>query len=217
MKTYLIIINLIFLISCTKHKNPKSINKDFVCENKIDSFCFPNDLELLEEKKYVCDNTLPFAKNEKIDLYKKMNIIFSDKNYILINFDRKTKILFDKKQKLLIAFKATEIDNFYFNKPNYKELYPLTFYILDEKLLPKYHFNGKTISVFKDNVKMNKFEEYKIVMNDKHLNKNYELFNYSDLIEVVKELNKGNYEINENIGTDILNYFYKDEPIWVEI
>ena len=83
--------------------------------------------------------------------------------------------------------------------------------------MPKYYFSGNVISVFKDNVRLKKFEEYKVVMNNKFLNDNYEVFNYSELINVVKELEKGNYTIKEDISSDILNYFYKEEPIWVEM
>lgn len=83
--------------------------------------------------------------------------------------------------------------------------------------MPKYYFSGNVISVFKDNVRLKKFEEYKVVMNNKFLNDNYEVFNYSELINVVKELEKGNYTIKEDISSDILNYFCKEEPIWVEM
>lgn len=215
-KSIFIIFCSICFFGCTK-KEVQVVNKQNDCEKIIDSFSFPADLEVLDEKKYICDSVLPFIDNENRKFFNQMKITFSDKNFTLIFFNRKTKILFDKKENLLLVFKATEIDNFYFNKPSYKEHYPLTFYVLDEKYLPKYYFSGNVISVFKDNVRLKKFEEYKVVMNNKFLNDNYEVFNYSELINVVKELEKGNYTIKEDISSDILNYFYKEEPIWVEM
>lgn len=212
----LIMINYILLVSCNRHQNSIILQENMNCEKKVDSFNFPKDLESFEEKKYICDTIPPFIENGGRLFFKKMKITFSDKSFALINFDRKTKILFDKKENILLAFKASEIDNFYFNKPSNKEVYPLSFYVLDEKYLPKYHFAGEVISIFKDNVKMGKFEEYRIVMKNKPLNKNYELFKYSDLIKVITELNKGNYEIEKEISPDMLNYFYKEEPIWIE-
>ena len=215
-KSILIIFCSICFFACTK-KEGQVANKQNDCEKIIDSFSFPADLEILDEKKYICDSVLPFIDKGNRKFFNQMKITFSDKNFTLISFNRKTKILFDKKESLLLVFKATEIDNFYFNKPGYKEHYPLTFYVLDEKYLPKYYFSGNVISVFKDNVRLKKFEEYKVVMNNKFLNDNYEVFNYSELINVVKELEKGNYTIKEDISSDILNYFYKEEPIWVEM
>lgn len=215
-KSIFIIFCSICFFGCTK-KEVQVANKQNDCEKIIDSFSFPADLEILDEKKYICDSVLPFIDKENRKFFNQMKITFSDKNFILIFFNRKTKILFDKKENLLLVFKATEIDNFYFNKSGYKELYPLTFYVLDEKYLPKYYFSGNVISVFKDNVRLKKFEKYKVVMNNEFLNDNYEVFNYSKLINVVKELEKGNYTIKEDISSDILNHFYKEEPIWVEM
>ncbi|MFB9077058.1 hypothetical protein ACFFLS_03550 [Flavobacterium procerum] len=216
LKLCFIMINYILFVSCNRHQNSITLQENMNCDKKVDSFNYPKDLESLEEKKYICDNTIPFIENDERLFLKKMKITFSDKSFALINFDRKTKILFDKTENLLLVFKASEIDNFYFNKSSYKELYPLSLYVLDEKYLPKYHFAGEVITIFKDNVKMKKFEEYRVVMKNKPLNKNYELFKYSDLIKVIKELNKGNYEIEEEISPDMLNYFYKEEPVWIE-
>jgi hypothetical protein len=216
MKTSILLLNFILIFSCNNYR--KLDNKDYSkCEKKIDSFFYPKDLESLIEKNYICDNNIPFIFNDDRAFCKRMKVVFSDKNFMLINFDRKTRILFDRKEDIIIVFKASEIDNFYFNKPEYKELYPLSFYVVDKKFLPKYHFSGNIISVFKDNVNKKKYDEYKVSMKNHKLNINYNLFDYHDLIKTIKELNNGNFIVKEEIGPDILNYFYKNEPIWTEI
>lgn len=204
------------MFSCNNNQKV-AIKVDTICEKKIDSFFYPKDLELLVEKNYICDSKVPFILNDNRKFCKNMKVVFSDKNFMLINFDRKTRILFDRNKDIIIVFKASEVDNFYFNKPEYKELYPLSFYVVDKKFLPKYHFSGNVISVFKDNVNEKKYDEYKITMKNNRLNINYNLFNYYDLINTIEELNKGNFLVKEEISPDILNYFYKSEPIWTEI
>lgn len=216
MKTTILIINLIFIFSCNNFRKV-DIKEAPICDKKIDKFSYPKDLESLIEKKFICDSKVPFISNDNREFCKKMKVVFSDKNFMLINFDRKTRILFDRSKDIIIVFKASEIDNFYFNKPEYKELYPLSFYVVDKNFLPKYHFSGNIISVFKDNINKKRYDEYKISMKDHKLNINYIFFDYYDLIKTIQELNKGNFVVKDNISPDILNYFYKSEPIWTEI
>ncbi len=215
-----VILLLIFsLISaCKQNLENKNISKSD-CEVKVSKFKYPSSLEKLIEIKYKCDTILPFIENDTRKFTKKLYVIFSDQNYSLINFDRRTRLLWDKNEEIIFAFKAAEIDNFYFNKPAYKEIYPLTIYILNRKLLPIYHFQGNEISIFQDDKKNKKFKQFRIELEDKSLAKNIDIgvIEYENLVSIIKDLNANKFIKKESIGGTVLDYFYKNPPVWTEL
>jgi hypothetical protein len=217
MKRQLFLISILsFVISCKQNtENKNNVTKE--CDVKISKFEYPGSLEKLVEIKYKCDTILPFIENDNLEFTKKLFVIFSDRNYSLINFDRKTRLLWDKREDIIFAFKASEIDNFYFNKSGYKELYPLTIYILNKQLMPIYHFQSNEISIFHDDKKNKKFKEFRIELEKKSLAKNIDVIEYENLVKIVKELNANKYMKKELIGGTLLDYFYKNPPVWTEL
>lgn len=214
-RTIILFLTFIFVLSCkqtTKNK-PKSLKK---CEAKISSFDYPADLENLINLNYKCDVNLPFIKNDNRKFTKNLHVIFSDQNYSLIHFDRKTRLLWDKREDIIFVFKACEIDNFYYNKPGYKELYPLTIYILNKELIPIFHLQGDQISVFQDDKENKKLKEFRIELENKSLIKNIDNIKYDNLIMIIKDLKSNKYLRKDSIGGSLLEYFYINPPIWTE-
>lgn len=206
-------MQLFLIFSCHEKKE----NLD--CEEKIRSFNYPADIELLEKKNFVCNGSIferLDVKGQKNDLksFDGLKVLFSDKNYTLLEYDIRTRLLNDRKQNLWLVFKATEVNNFYFNKPGYKNIYGLfNIYLLDNNLMPLYSFNRSGIKKYRLNERKKITESVKISLNKK-ITHDIDLINYDGILSIVKELKSDQYKEKE-IWKD--EYYYKAPPVWSDL
>jgi hypothetical protein len=218
MKKKIVIIILASLFSCQKRQIVSTKEDDNKgCEEKVLDFLYPAHLEELINSNYICDTTIPFLENDKRKFIKQLSVYFSDKNFMLLVYDRKTRLLWDKKEDIIFAFKASEIDNFYFNKKDYKEIYPLKIYVLNKKLIPIYNIGGEQNSVFIDDAKKGRLIEYNIELKNKTVLKKLEDLEYVDILEIVDELKKKEFLKKDDVSSSLLEYFYYDTPVWTEL
>ncbi len=209
-------MHLFLVASCQEKKNENICN----CEEKLTSFNYPADIELLENKKYVCDSIvfekfdINYQPND-LKMYKGFKILFSDKNYTLAEYDLRTRLLKDKKENLWLVFKAGEVGNFYFNNPKYKNLYGLfDIYILDKNLTPLFSFNKSGVWRYRLNDNKKTTEYVKVNLLNEDISHNIDSIDYSGIIKISNELKKGNYkEIDDWKEED----YYKNPPIWSDL
>ena len=216
MKKYIIaFMQLCLIFSCQERKS----NIDN-CKEIIETFHYPSDIELLADKKYVCDSTVldkykfNFQSNDEKN-YKGFKVIFSDKNYTLAEYDLKTRLLIDRNQDLCLIFKASEVGNFYFNNPKNENLYGLfDIYIVDENLMPLFSFNKSGVWKYRLNDYKKTTEFVKISLINKEISHNIDTINYNGILKISSKLKNGNYK---EVGNWEEQDYYRNPPIWTEL
>lgn len=205
-----------FLIASCQEKKSIMIN----CEERINHFNYPSDIELLESENYVCDSLIfnnfkiEYQQND-LKMYEGFKIIFSDKNYCLAEYDLRTRLLYDRKENLWLVFKAGEVGNFYFNKPGYKNLYGLgNIYVLDKNLIPLYSFNKLGLRKYRLNDEKKITESLDIELKNTKISHNIDLINYNEILKITNELKSNNYIEKGNFRNE---YFYKNPPVWCDL
>lgn len=208
-------MHLFLVASCQDKKNNMSN-----CEEIITSFNYPADIELLENKKYVCDSVVLDEFNIKyqpndLKMYEGFKILFSDKNYTLTEYDLRTRLLNDKRENIWLVFKAGEVGNFYFNNPNYENIYGLSnIYILDDNLMPMYSFNKSGLKKYRLNDKKEITESEEIILKNQQISHNIDTIDYNGIIKIVRELKDNKYTESKNWKEE---YYYKNPPVWSDL
>lgn len=210
IKTLILLLS-IFIVSCQDKRlvedNNIGIQK---CDYSIISqIKFPDDIEDLEQKNYRClDKVIIEGKNKKVA--NKFKVLFSDQNYLLAEYDSKTRLLKDNKNNTWFLIKAPEPNNF-------KGMgYGLDgIYILDNDLNPIFSIHSGEISKYRIDDKLKKNYTIRVKLNKKiNLKESIEKMSYNELVIIFQELKKGNYT---EIGKEKEHFFYEEGvPLWTE-
>ena len=141
---------LIFILgSCSTGSNKQkgdNITNNDSCRVMVFNFNYPDDLNRMDSLNYICRDSFLQALVLKNDL--KIVPLFSDRNYVLLNYDFRTKLLYDKRNDLFFCFKRS-VDSYNFNK---ESIYSI--YILNKHGLPLYLINQFFSSVETDITKL---------------------------------------------------------------
>jgi hypothetical protein len=223
MKFIIFFMQFFLIASCQEKKEKtieKVVRKNINCKEIVTSFNYPSDIELLKDKKYICDSTiidkLKFNSSQNdLKVYNNCKLIFSDKNYTLIEYDLRTRILNDKRNQLWLVFKAGEAGNFYFNNPKYKNIYGLSkIYILDDKLLPLYSFNNSRLRKYRLNKSIEITESIEIILSNKQISQDIDKMDYNGILQLVNELKNNKYSQKSNW---IEENYYINPPVWTDL
>ena len=173
------------------------------CKSVIDTFNFPNDIQKMEKIHYICDKNA-----NKWGKFLKLN--FDDKNYTLLSYDEKTKILIDKTKHLILCFKSNEANNFdisYNPKDGFTYgIYKI--YYLDEDLMPLFSFYEDGIYEYKNDT-VNKQTKYSLIQNKKP--KAFTELDYTGIVNLSKELFSKKQVLSDSVE---ISLYYKDPYAW---
>ncbi|MFL9836994.1 hypothetical protein ABS768_05750 [Flavobacterium sp. ST-75] len=167
-----------------------------------------SDINKLIDNAYICDSTFNDYSKDRLERCK---VIFSDRNYKVVTDYNKTRILFDKKYKLIFAVVSIS--------PDFKarDFAPYALYVLDDKMMPIYSISmlgGKEFHIYKYTYKDKQVHIEKAKkINEMNINLNLNNLRYSELLTLIDNIkNKFEYEyINKSLD----QYFY-DVPYWTE-
>lgn len=206
MKKLKLVVVLIFIFFLGGCNLKEKMNNKSKCLNKNIRLKYLSDLDNLIYNGYICDSSFNHFSNDRL---KKCKVVFSDSNYkIATNFD-KTRIIFDKKNDLILALNYTY--------PDFKirDDYSTGLYILNEKLMPIYsvtHSWKEGMRVFNYKYKNGKCFVYKAI-DEESKDINIDKLLYSDVVILINDIR--NRFVYIDTGLELDSYFYKT-PYWTE-
>lgn len=210
---HLILILLLFVCSSCSSEGGKGekIHSDS-CKVIISNFNYPNDLNRIDSLKYICS---PFLLENITDMKElRLSLSFNDKNFSLFNYDFRTKLLYDKRNDLLLCFKH-DVDYHDFSRKSIESVYILDsslmpqyilrwrFYVDNDNYIEKLYYGDVSSTPYFLHIKLKRG-------NQPQLNK----LNYDDIVEITKELIKGRYTLTKERYS--LDAHFKTIPLWTD-
>ncbi|MDR6969252.1 hypothetical protein J2X31_003279 [Flavobacterium arsenatis] len=189
----------IFLFFCSSKETEKCIDRGIKVE-------YLGDIDKLIKDGYKCETKFNHFNIEEL---KNCKILFSDQNYKIVYNGYKTRLLFDKKENLIIAINSIT--------PHFKIIKdrPFSLYILNEKLMPVYaiaRFGESNFSVFRIEYLNGKIILSKAI-DEESKNINVCNMKYTQIVDLTKKI-KYKFSYKKERQT-LDNYFYK-VPFWTE-
>jgi hypothetical protein len=220
----------LFVLSCNK-SNSYDIRGDKAttvirskkilnpCKVLIEKFNYPIDLERLDTFSIVCETSVPFSGKVKPDYYKYFSIIFSDKNYLLVEYDLFTRLLYDKRENVWFVFKSIEAGVFDFlpKKKNETTYGPGTIFVLDSQLMPIYAILPNRLGLYKfynnDSIKKYSVAEVRLLEDVE-----FDIYkmSYDQILNLTKILLLGRFTESKAYYDHLSEYFYDNPPVWTE-
>lgn len=188
-----------FLVFCTNKKNEKCVDRGIKLE-------YLSDIDKLIKDGYKCESAF---SHFNIDELKNCKVLFSDINYKIVYNGFKTRLLYDKKEKITIAINSIT--------PDFRIIRgrPYALYILNEKLMPVYaiaKLGEENFSVYKIDYLQNKIVISKAI-NKESKSINVCTMKYIQILDLIRKI-KNDFSYKKEKQT-LDNYFYK-VPFWTE-
>jgi|GEM_PF-3371196 len=190
---------LFTLMFCSPNQKENCLDKGIEIE-------YLSDIEKLIKDGYICEDEFNHFNIEEL---KKCKVLFSDLNYKVVYNGYKTRLLFDKRENLIIAINSAT--------PDFKiiESRPYALYVLDEKLMPIYaiaRLGKKTFSVYQIEYLKNEIVLSK-ALDLESTNINVCNMKYNQIIDLIRKIK---YKFTYKKEKQTLDtYFYK-VPFWTE-
>jgi len=214
--TQIILAVLLFIqascITSDKKGNKNSISSNDSCKAMLASFNYPDDLNRLDTLNYICQDSFLQVSALKKDL--KVVPLFSDRNYMLLNYDFRTKLLYDKRNGLNFCFKRS-VDYDSFNK---ESIYSI--YVLDKNKMPLYLIEQLPFETETNIAKLYYDDRYPqlygyVVKRKTGKQPMIKDLSYADIVEISKELLNEEYILTNKFISYETPHF-KTKSLWTD-